>query len=136
VYEPHENVEDDLEDLHDDVSCVVESAGPAEHQRQDQYHNDNQQQSSHVSSAPDFRRVYDNRHESGVRERLALAGPGRDTFAMTEEEIRERVKEILLKQALGESLTSKEETILAYAHYAAGEQAVRIWVRPDTGAAE
>ena len=55
---------------------------------------------------------------------------------MTEEEIRERVKEILHKQALGEDLTPQEETILAYAHYAAGEQAVRIWVRPDVEAAE
>lgn len=55
---------------------------------------------------------------------------------MTEEEIRERVKEILLKQSLGENLTSQEETILAYAYYAAGEQAVRIRVRPDTKAAE
>ena len=69
-------------------------------------------------------------------ERLARAEPGRHTLAMTEEEIRERVKEILLKQALGEDLTPQEETILAYAHYAAGEQAVRIWVRPDVEAAE
>ncbi len=55
---------------------------------------------------------------------------------MTEGEIRERVKEILLKQALGEGLTAQEQTILAYAHYAAGEQAVRMWVRPDVEAAE
>ncbi len=55
---------------------------------------------------------------------------------MTEEEIRERVKEILLKQARGEDLTLQEETILAYGYYAAGEQAVRIWVRPDIDAAE
>ena len=55
---------------------------------------------------------------------------------MTEEEIRERVKEILLKQANGEELTLQEETILAYAYYATGEQAVRIWVRPDVGATE
>ncbi len=55
---------------------------------------------------------------------------------MTEEEIRERVNEILLKQAHGEALTLQEETILAYAYYAAGEQSVRIWVRPDVGAAE
>jgi hypothetical protein len=68
--------------------------------------------------------------------KLARAGPGHDTFAMTEEEIRERVKEILLKQSLGEALTSQEETILAYAHYAAGEQAVRIWGQPDIEAAE
>ncbi len=55
---------------------------------------------------------------------------------MTEEEIRERVKEILHKQARGEDLTLQEETILAYAYYAAGEQAVRIWVRPDIDAAQ
>jgi hypothetical protein len=41
VYEPHEHVEDDLEDLHDDVGRVVESARPAEHERQDRYHDDN-----------------------------------------------------------------------------------------------
>ncbi len=46
---------------------------------------------------------------------------------MTEEEIRQRVREILLKRDLGDDLTSQEETILAYAYYAAGEQAVRMW---------
>jgi hypothetical protein len=55
---------------------------------------------------------------------------------MTEEEIRQRVKEILLKRDLGEELTSQEETILAYAYYAAGEQAVRMWVGPDTETGE
>jgi hypothetical protein len=50
---------------------------------------------------------------------------------MTEGEIRQRVKEILLKQDFGEDLTSQEETILAYAYYAAGEQAVRMWVGSD-----
>ncbi len=55
---------------------------------------------------------------------------------MTEEEIRQRVREILLKRDLGEDLTSQEETILAYAYYAAGEQAVRMWVGPDTDTAE
>ncbi len=44
VYQAHEQVEDDLKDLHDDVGCVVEGIRPAEHQRQDQYHRDNQQQ--------------------------------------------------------------------------------------------
>lgn len=44
---------------------------------------------------------------------------------MTEEEIRQRVKEILIKRDLGNDLTSQEEKILAYTHYAAGEQAVR-----------
>jgi hypothetical protein len=50
-----------------------------------------------------------------------------------EEEIRQRVKEILLQRDIGEELTSQEETILAYAYYAAGEQAVRTWVEgsPD-----
>ena len=43
----------------------------------------------------------------------------------TEEEIRQRVKEILLKQDIGDDLTPQEETILAYAPYAADEQAVR-----------
>ncbi len=57
-------------------------------------------------------------------------------MAMTEEEIRKRVNEILLKQAHGEDLTPQEETILAYAYYAAGEQSVRIWVRPDPGAGD
>jgi hypothetical protein len=51
---------------------------------------------------------------------------------MTEEEIRQRVKEILRKRDVGEELTSQEETILAYAYYAAGEQAVRMGVGQDT----
>jgi hypothetical protein len=51
---------------------------------------------------------------------------------MTEEEIRQRVKEILLKRDLGYDLSSQEERILAYTHYAAGEQAVRMKVGPDT----
>ena len=50
---------------------------------------------------------------------------------MTEEEIRQRVKEILLKRDLGDELTSQKESILAYAYYAAGEQPVRMWVGPD-----
>lgn len=74
--------------------------------------------------------------ETFDHQRLACVETRRDTFAMTEEEIRERVKEILLKQAEGEDLTLQEETILAYAYYAAGEQAVRIWVRPDVEAAD
>jgi hypothetical protein len=53
---------------------------------------------------------------------------------MTEEEIRQRVKEILLKRDTEDKLTSQEETILAYAYYAAGEQAVRTWVGLDTEA--
>ena len=46
---------------------------------------------------------------------------------MNEEEIRQRVKEILSKQNLGHTLTTQEEMILAFAYYAAGEQAVRMW---------
>jgi hypothetical protein len=64
-------------------------------------------------------------------QQIVCAGPCPHTRAMTEEEIRERVKEILLKRDRGDDLTSQEETILAYAYYAAGEQALRIWVRPD-----
>ncbi len=55
---------------------------------------------------------------------------------MTEEEIKQRVREIVLKRNLGDELTSQEETILAYAYYAAGEQAVRIKVGPDTETGE
>jgi hypothetical protein len=51
---------------------------------------------------------------------------------MTEEEIRQRVKEILHKRDTGDDLTSQEEAILAYAYFAAGEQAMRIWVGSDT----
>jgi hypothetical protein len=43
-------------------------------------------------------------------------------FRNAEEKIRQRVKEILLKRDIGDELTSQEETILAYAYYAAGEQ--------------
>ena len=46
---------------------------------------------------------------------------------MNGEEIRKRVKEILSKQNLGHTLTTQEEMILAFAYYAAGEQAVRMW---------
>jgi len=46
---------------------------------------------------------------------------------MNEEELGQRVKEILSKQNLGHTLTTQEETILAFAYYAAGEQAVRMW---------
>jgi hypothetical protein len=60
----------------------------------------------------------------------------RHTPAVTEEEIRRRVEEILLKRDLGDDLTSQEETILAYAHYAAGEQRVRMRARADAEAGE
>jgi hypothetical protein len=45
------------------------------------------------------------------------------------------VKEILHKRDTGGDLTSQEETILAYAYFAAGEQAVRLRVGSyrDTG---
>jgi hypothetical protein len=41
---------------------------------------------------------------------------------MNEKEISQRVEEILRKKDRGERLTSQEETILAYAYYAAREQ--------------
>jgi hypothetical protein len=50
---------------------------------------------------------------------------------MAEEEIRQRVKESLLKRDIGDELTVQEETILTFAYYAAGEQAVRMWVGSD-----
>jgi len=55
---------------------------------------------------------------------------------MTEEEIRRRVKEILHKRDIGNDLTPQEEAILAYAYFAAGEQAVMIKVDPDTETGE
>jgi hypothetical protein len=55
---------------------------------------------------------------------------------MTEGEIRQRVKEILLKRDLGDELASQEETILAYGYYAAGEQSVRMQVAPNTETGE
>ena len=55
---------------------------------------------------------------------------------MNEEEIGQRVKEILSKQNLGHTLTSEEETILAFAYYAAGEQAVRMWAGSEPEASE
>ena len=55
---------------------------------------------------------------------------------MTVEEIRQRVREILLKRDLGNDLSSQEERILAYTHYAAGEQAMRMKAGPDTESGE
>jgi len=55
---------------------------------------------------------------------------------MTEEEIRQQVKGILHKRDIGDDLTSQEEKILAYTYYAAGEQAVRMKVGPDTETGE
>lgn len=50
---------------------------------------------------------------------------------MNEKEIEERVDEILLKQTRGEKLTQQEETILAYAYYAARSQRTVIRVDPS-----
>ena len=55
---------------------------------------------------------------------------------MTEEEIRQRVTEILLKRDIGDEPTSQEETILTYGYYVAGEQQVRMQVEPNTGTSE
>jgi hypothetical protein len=55
---------------------------------------------------------------------------------MNEEEIRQRVKEILSKQDLGHTLTTQEELILAFAYYAAGEQAVRMWAGSEPEVSE
>lgn len=54
---------------------------------------------------------------------------------MNEKEISERVEEILRKKDRGEKLTSQEETILAYAYYAAREQKMAFVVppKPDAG---
>jgi hypothetical protein len=43
---------------------------------------------------------------------------------------------ILHKRDLGEDLTPQEETILAYAYFAAGEQAVRMRVGSGTETGE
>jgi hypothetical protein len=55
---------------------------------------------------------------------------------MTEEEIRQRVKEILQKRDIGNDLTPQEEAILAYAYFAAGEQGVRLRVGSDAETGE
>jgi hypothetical protein len=55
---------------------------------------------------------------------------------VTKEAIRKRIKEILLKRNIGDELTLQEVTILAYAYYAAGEQAVRVKVGPNTETGE
>jgi hypothetical protein len=55
---------------------------------------------------------------------------------MTEGDIRQRVKEILFKLDTGGELTSQEERILAYTYFAAGEQAVRMWVGSETETGE
>ena len=62
----------------------------------------------------------------------ACAASRPHTHAMTEVEIRQRVKEILLKGDIGDDLTSQEVRILAHAYYAAGEQPVRMRAGPDT----
>ena len=50
---------------------------------------------------------------------------------MNDKEIEERVDEILLKQTRGEKLTQQEETILAYAYYAARSQRTVVRVDPQ-----
>ncbi len=55
---------------------------------------------------------------------------------MTEEEIRRRVRKILRKRDTGDDLTPQEETILAYAYFVAGEQAVRMRVGSDAEISE
>jgi len=55
---------------------------------------------------------------------------------MNEKEISERVVEILRKKERGERLTSNEETILAFAYYAAREQRMVFVVPPEADAAE
>ena len=54
---------------------------------------------------------------------------------MNEREITQRVEEILVKRDRGERLTLQEETILAYAYYAARQQKMVFVVPPraDTG---
>ncbi len=49
---------------------------------------------------------------------------------MNEKEITARVEEILLKRDRGEKLTAQEETILAYAYYAARQQRMVFVVPP------
>ena len=49
---------------------------------------------------------------------------------MNDKEIEERVDEILLKQTRGEKLTDQEETVLAFAYYAARGQRTVIRVDP------
>ncbi len=46
------------------------------------------------------------------------------------------MNEILLKGDIQDKLTLQEETILAYAYYAVGEQWVRMWAEPDTKTSE
>jgi len=55
---------------------------------------------------------------------------------MNEKEISQRVEEILRKKDRGERLTSQEETILAYAYYAAREQRMAFVVLREADAGE
>jgi hypothetical protein len=59
-----------------------------------------------------------------------------DARKETEEESRQRVKESFLKRDIEDDLASQEEPILDYAYYAAGEQAVQMWVGSDTETGE
>jgi hypothetical protein len=56
--------------------------------------------------------------------------------AVNEEQIQARVVEILAKRDRGEKLTDQEETILAYAHYAAREQRMVFVVPREADAGE
>ena len=50
---------------------------------------------------------------------------------MNETEIARRVEEILSKRDRGEKLTAQEETVLAYAYYAARQQRMVFVVPPE-----
>jgi hypothetical protein len=83
-------------------------------------------------------------HTAGSREPITLRGRSFPQGVISGELARlasfsaprQRIKEILLKRDLGKVPTSQEERILAYTHYAAGEQAVRMKVGPDTETGE
>ncbi len=55
---------------------------------------------------------------------------------MNEKEIADRVEEILRKRDRGEGLTLQEETILAYAYYAARQQRMVFVVAREADAGE
>lgn len=69
------------------------------------------------------------RGRSGNQKILAPAGTRRETIVMNKRELEERVDEILLKQARGEKLTKREETILAYTYYAARHRTAPMRIR-------
>lgn len=55
---------------------------------------------------------------------------------MNEKEIEARVEEILRKKERGERITPNEETILAYAYYAAREQRMAFVLPREAGTGE